>query len=72
MEPVEGLSGHRTFSVSPSLALPAMVRRRFFDTDDVLDLASKALSIMSTLAPREMVGLVRYALKLAFVRMICD
>lgn len=60
----------RTFSVSPSLALPAIVSRRFLVTEDVFDLASKALSTMSTFALRDTVGLVRYALKLALVRMI--
>lgn len=56
--------------MSPSLALPAMVSSRFLVTDEVLDLASKALSTMSTFALRDTVGLVRYALKLALVRMI--
>lgn len=59
-----------TFSVSPSLALPAMVSSRFLVTDEVLDLASKALSTILTFALRDTVGLVRYALKLALVLMI--
>lgn len=57
--------------MSPSLALPAIVMRRFLDTEEVFELTSNAWSTMLTLAPREIVGLVRYALKFAFVLTIC-
>lgn len=48
-----------------------MVRRRFLVTAEVFDFASKALSTMSTFAPREMVGFVRYALKFTFEVISC-